>query len=98
VEHLERDLGRIAVQRRRVDGFVVDLAQLLGHQQRGRLREVAVEQLVELVAHVEPGQSGRGQPHRRHQAEHQQQQPRQQRRRHQARGQRPHAGLSRISR
>ncbi|OIQ67145.1 hypothetical protein GALL_512780 [mine drainage metagenome] len=77
VENLERHLRRVAVQGGRVHHMIVRVrrARLLHHQQRRRLRQMAVEQFVEFVLHVAPGQRGGGQPHAAHQAEQQQQQP-----------------------
>ena len=76
VEDLERHLGRVTVQRRCVDSVVIvfDFAGLLHDEQRRGLRQMAFEQLVELVMHVAPGHGSSDQPDRDHDAEHQRQQ------------------------
>ena len=48
---------------------------LLGDQQRGGLRQVPVEQLVELVAGIHPDHGGRNEPDEAHQPQHTGQQP-----------------------
>ena len=77
MKHLKRHLGRVAVQRGRVDALAVVFKRLrlLHHQQRGGLRQVAVEQLVQLVAHIEPGQYRYRQPDGHHHRQHHDQQP-----------------------
>ena len=81
VPELESDARCVAVQRRGVGGLVVVAVDALGDQQRGGLREVAVEQFVELVAGVDVGPGGRTDPDRADDAQHRQQQAPQQRRR-----------------
>jgi hypothetical protein len=68
------------VQRRRVGDLVaLDLARLLHDEQRRGLREVAVEQLVQLVLRIAPGDDRGDEPHHHHGAEHEREQPRLQR-------------------
>ena len=76
VEYLERNPGRVAVQHGRIHRMVVvlDLACLLHDEQRRRLRQMTVEELVELVLHVEPGERRRDRPHPGHESEHEHEQ------------------------
>jgi hypothetical protein len=74
VEDLERDLGRIAVQDRRVGDVVAFDLRVLHDQQRRGLREVAVQELVEFVPRVQPGERGGRGPQRQHHREHQREQ------------------------
>ena len=79
---LEGHTRRIAVQLRRIPRLVVVMrcTGLLHHQQCGGLRQVAVEQFVQLMLHVGPGGRGRGHPHRHHRGQQQGQQAALQRR------------------
>ena len=94
VPDLEGDTACITAQRLVVglEGLVGAVARigLLRHQQRGSLRQMAVEQLIEFVAGVDPDRHRRGQPHTCHHRHQQRQQARLQRQRL-----RVHAGPSR---
>ena len=73
--HLDGDIARALVQLRHVLG--IDFLRLMSglcEQQRHRLREVRVEQLVEFVPRVEIAEHGGRQPDQRNAAEKRKQQ------------------------
>ena len=74
---LERHVWSVTVQLRRFGPALVvaEMGVCMHHQQRRGLGQVAVEQLVQLMAQVEPGGGCGGQPHQHHGAQQAGQQP-----------------------
>jgi ribosomal protein L15E len=74
---LDGHTGLVLVQGRwRGEIVTLQIVQPLRHQQRRRLRQVGVQQLVEFVPGVDPGGYRHPQPHHAQQTQHRGQQPR----------------------